>query len=85
MFPEDKATEEQKKRKVTHVSGRQSDGGVNKEKGHYFAGGFKEIREQSGKRSRMFRRVSEGCYFRVFISRLFSGILFLAKVRLRKG
>lgn len=29
--------------------------------------------------------VSEGGNFRVFISRLFSGILFLAKVRLRKG
>ena len=38
IFLEGKATEEQKKRKVTHVSVRQSDRGVNKEKGHYFAG-----------------------------------------------
>ena len=38
MFPGGEATEGQKKRKVTHVYGRQSDRGVNKEKGHYFAG-----------------------------------------------
>ena len=34
MVPKSKATEEQKGIKVTHVSGRRSDGGAKKEKGH---------------------------------------------------
>jgi len=38
MFPEAIATEVRKMKKVTHISRRQSDRGVKKEKGHYFAG-----------------------------------------------
>jgi len=54
MFPEDIATEEQKKGKVTQVSGRHSDRGAKKEKGH---ASFREAKRQRGQkreRSRMF-------------------------------
>jgi len=55
IFQESKATEARKKRKVTHVSGKQSDGGVKKEKGHAC---FQKAKRQSrckGERSRMLR------------------------------
>ena len=56
-FPEDIATEEQKKRKVTHVSGRQSDRGAKKEKGHAC---FREAKRQRGKKRERSRMFTEG-------------------------
>ncbi len=53
MIPEGKATEAQKKRKVTHDSGRQSDGGAKKEKGHAYFRKSKRRRHKKVERSRM--------------------------------
>ena len=54
MFLEGKATEEQKKRKVTQVSGGRSDRGGKKEKGHAYFWKAKRQRGQKRKRSRSF-------------------------------
>ena len=54
MFSEGKATEGLKKKKVTHVFGRQSDGGAKKEKGHACFQEAKRRKYPKRKRSRMF-------------------------------
>ena len=54
MFLEAIATEGSKKRKVTHISGRQSDGGAKKEKGHAYFRKAKRRRCEKRERSRIF-------------------------------
>ena len=53
-FPEGVATEGAKKRKVTQFSGRHSDGGAKKEKGHAYFWKAKRQRRKKRKRSRSF-------------------------------
>ena len=54
IIPEGEATEEAKKRKVTHISERPSDRGSKKEKGHAFSRKAKRRKRQKRERSRIF-------------------------------
>ena len=54
MFPKGQATEEAKKRKVTHIPGRPGDRGSKKEKGHAYFRKAKRRRCYKRERSRMF-------------------------------
>jgi len=54
MFPESDATEAPKQRKVTHVSGRRSDGSDKTEKGHPFFQKVKRRGRQNRERSPIF-------------------------------
>ena len=54
MFPKGEATEDEKTRKVTHVSGRRSDGSDKTEKGHPFFQKVKRRGRQNRERSPIF-------------------------------
>ena len=57
MIPEGRATESQKRKKVTHISGSQSDRGAKREKGHAWFRKAKRRSRKKGERSRIFPEV----------------------------
>jgi len=57
MIPESEATEAQKDQKVTHDSGKRSDGSRKKSKGH---AGFRKAKRQKRKKIKRSRMIPEG-------------------------